>query len=218
MVKHWTGAPQGSILGPRLFNIFVCDLLLILGNSYFASHEDDNTPHTINQNTNSVTKLLERLSVWLLSWFKESKLNLNLDKCHLIVSGTENAKIKLDYVTITNSKKEKLLAIKNIINSGADPGFVLLSKWQSRISFLWNVKQAKKRFRGVLIQSRNLCIFPRGLWCTKFSVIFPVNLLFWSMLFEGDCRSVKVFRLEFLTLKHPISEHLPKFILKKLVW
>ena len=79
------------------------------------------------------------------------------------------------------------------------------------------LNRLKKPLRGVLIQSNNLCIFPRGLWCAKFSMISSVKLLFWSMSFEGDCRSVKVFRLEFLTLKHPISQHLPKFILKKLV-
>ena len=34
-----------------------------------------------------------------------------LSKCYLIVSGTENAKIKLDDFTITNSKTEKLRGI-----------------------------------------------------------------------------------------------------------
>ena len=58
-----------------------------------------------------MTKSLEKLSVPLLRWFKENKLKLNLDKCHLIVSGTENAKIKLDDLIITNSKKENLLGI-----------------------------------------------------------------------------------------------------------
>ena len=101
--------------------------------------------------------------------------------------------------------------------TGADPGFVLLCKWRSRFSFLWNVQQAKKFLRGVFIQSKNLCIFPSGLWSSKFPVISPLKLLFWGMLFEGDCRSVKVFRVEFLTLKHWIWEHLEKFFWKKLV-
>ena len=106
-----TGVPQGSILDPFLFNIFVCDLFLILDNTYFASYAYDNTPYTVNKNTDSVTKSLEELTIQLLSWFKENKLKLNLDKYHLIVSGTENAKIKLDDFTITNSKKEKLRGI-----------------------------------------------------------------------------------------------------------
>ena len=106
-----TGVPQGSTLGPLLFNIFVCDLFLILDNTYFASYADDNTHYTINQNTDSVTKSLEELSITPLSWFKENKLKLNLDKCYLIVSGTVNAKIKLDDFTITNSKQKKLLGI-----------------------------------------------------------------------------------------------------------
>ena len=62
-------------------------------------------------NKDSVAKSLEELSIPLLSWFTENKLQLNLDKCHLIDNGTENKKIKLDYVTITISKKEKFLGI-----------------------------------------------------------------------------------------------------------
>ena len=58
-----------------------------------------------------MTKSLEELSIPILSWFKENKIKFNLDKCHFIVSGVENAKIKLDDFNITNSKKEKLLAI-----------------------------------------------------------------------------------------------------------
>ena len=52
----------------------------------------------MNQNSDSVAN-------------KENKLKLNLDKCHFIVSGTEDAKIQVNDFTITNSKKEKLLGI-----------------------------------------------------------------------------------------------------------
>ena len=90
-----TGVPQRSIVGLPLFNVLFCDFL-ILDNTYFASYADDKTSYTINQNEGSVTKALEELSILILSWFKGNKLKPDLDKWHLIVSGTENVKSKLD--------------------------------------------------------------------------------------------------------------------------
>ena len=106
-----TGVTQESILGPLLLILFVCGLFSVLDNTYFTSYADDNTPYTINQNTDFVTKALEELCIPVLTWLKENKRKLNLGKCHLIVNGTENSKIKLDEFTITKSKKEKLLGI-----------------------------------------------------------------------------------------------------------
>ena len=64
--------------------------------------------YTINLNTNSAMKSLEELSLPLLNWFKENKLELNFDKSHLILGGIYNSKTKQDDRNITNSKKEKL--------------------------------------------------------------------------------------------------------------
>ena len=88
-------------------------MLLILDNTYFSSHADDNNPYTINQNTDSVTRSLGELPIALLNWFKENKLKVNLNKYYLIVSGTENAEIKLDAFTITIEKRENYLALLN---------------------------------------------------------------------------------------------------------
>ena len=59
-IKH--GVPQESILGPLSFNIFVCDMFLILDHTYFVSCADDNTPYTVNENAEEVIQTLEQIS------------------------------------------------------------------------------------------------------------------------------------------------------------
>ena len=45
--------PQGPILQPLLFNIFMCYMLIILKDTYFTGYADDNTPFVVRDNIQS---------------------------------------------------------------------------------------------------------------------------------------------------------------------
>ena len=82
--------PQGSILGPLLFNIFLCDLFLSIENNYFTNYAADTTPYVIGNNPDEVVSELKDITEKLFTWFSQNEMKANLGKRHMLLSSTES--------------------------------------------------------------------------------------------------------------------------------
>ena len=109
-----SGVPQGSILGPLIFNIFINDLFLFIKRSDICNFADDNTLYKCGPNLSKIFKCIEEDMVNTLTWFKVNSLKANPKKFQFMVLGTkENREFKLNMngASVMSKKSVKLLGI-----------------------------------------------------------------------------------------------------------
>ena len=107
-----SGVPQGSILGPLLFNIYICDLFYIIQEHEFVSYADDNTPFAIGKSFADVRDNLEAIWNEFFQWLSNNQMHGNPDKSHFITNQIDSSlKLNISDQTISNCDKVKLLGV-----------------------------------------------------------------------------------------------------------
>lgn len=85
------GVPQGSLLGPRLYSIYVNDLPdAVSADGVVEMYADDTTAYCIGDNVDTVILLLNSVLKQICKWSKRNRLSIHLGKSEAMLISTSS--------------------------------------------------------------------------------------------------------------------------------
>ena len=107
------GVPQGTVLGPILYLIYMNDLPDILPDNSFIMHADDITLYSCAKNLTDASYQLQALVDKTANWIESNGLVINTSKSNCIVIGTKcNSEHSQINVNINGNKLNQISETK----------------------------------------------------------------------------------------------------------
>ena len=114
-----SGVPQGTVLGPVLFIIYINDLHKVIKNSILKCFADDSKLIMNIKNRTTRLKLMEDLKA-ILQWTEDNSMKFNMDKFQLLQHGN-NPYLKIPYRLPDGQKLEGSECVRDLgLNISAD--------------------------------------------------------------------------------------------------
>ena len=117
------GVPQGSILGPTLFIMYVNDLFKVINNEVckMIMYADDTVVYTSSNTMDEWFSNLERSLCSMIKWCNNNRLTLNIGKTkHMIIGPTLNENLVVQNNLHYNNKKIDIVSEYNYLGIELD--------------------------------------------------------------------------------------------------
>jgi len=164
------GIPQGSCLGPLLFNIYVNDMFSCVENCQVFNYADDNTVSACHQNINELIDIILNDTNNLIKWFNDNFMKVNPEKFQLLLLKPKGIntelpqKINVGEFDLTTSQNVTLLGIKIDSNLNFNEHVSLLCKKANRqlkVMYRFKTLLGKKEkgiiFKTFILSNFNFC-------------------------------------------------------------
>lgn len=155
-----SGVPQGSILGPLFFVLYINDICEFLG-SHVLLYADDLKIYRRIRSLEDCISLQESIES-LEEWCRTNLLSLNISKCSCLTFSRKCAAVNFDY-TISSQLVARSLSVKDL-------GVTFDNHLTFNLHVL-NVVKSANRFMGFIIRS-----------CHEFSDVGCLKLLYYSFV------------------------------------
>ena len=159
------GVPQGSILGPLLFLLYINDLCNVSKALDFILFADDTNIFFSHNGPNQLMEIVNNELKKLSSWFQANKLSINIKKSNFILFKTKQNKQKLDlHFSIHGIEID---CVNEVLFLG-----VILDEHLSWKSQIQNVARKVSKSVGIIYKS-SFCLNKASLCTLYYSLVYP---------------------------------------------
>ena len=176
------GVPQGSILGPLLFLLYINDIVFSSEVFKFTLFADDTSLFYSHKNAHDAVEIINNELAKISEWLAANKLSLNVGKSKLIVFNNKK-KIKIDITLNSQSLKE--------VDNAKYLGILIDNKlnWLPQINA---IKLKISKGLGLLAKIRHFvpCETVRSLYFSFVNAHTDYNLLNWGMAAPSNLHQI----------------------------
>ena len=177
LVKVDYGVPQGSILGPTLFLVFINDIVRCCLNVKFVLFADDTSVFFTDRDLNSLFNRVNTSLADITKWLYSNKLTLNKEKSQYILFSRRNLE-SLNDVYLENTKVQRVNCVRFL--------GLFIDQNLSWLSHTNHVTRVLSKYSSILYKIKNQ-LNKKSLLLIYNSLIYPI-ILYCCSLWSSTCQ------------------------------